>query len=89
MNDQNKSNSSIAVFLAGVLVYARCTRARDRAGRYAFWLLVVFLVGLYAASSAGPPPPNVRTLAIAALVGWPLTLWSWWVDRHRDPAGAV
>ena len=22
--------------------------------------------------------------AWTALIGWPLTLWPWWVDRHRD-----
>jgi hypothetical protein len=73
------------VFFAGVLVYARCTRARDRIGRFGFWALIVFLLALYAASG-GPPPPSVKALALTALVGWPLTLWPWWVDRHRDPA---
>jgi hypothetical protein len=75
----------VVVFFAGVLVYARCTRARDRIGRFGFWTLIVFLLALYAASG-GPPPPSVKALALTALVGWPLTLWPWWVDRHRDPA---
>jgi hypothetical protein len=71
------------VFFAGVYVYARSTRARDRIGRYGFWLLVLFLLGLYYASAAGPLPPSVKALAVTALVGWPLTVWPWWIDRHR------
>lgn len=74
----------LALFVAGVLVYARSTRARDRVGRYAFWALAAFLVLLYAASSTSPPPPSVKALAWTALIGWPLTLWPWWVDRHRS-----
>lgn len=71
------------VFMIGVAVYARTTQARDRAGRWGFLGLVVFLMLLYVVSAVSPPPPNVRTLAWTALIGWPLTLWPWWVDRHR------
>jgi len=73
----------LLVYFAGVWVYARTTRARDRIGRYGLWSLVVFLLALYAASF-GPPPPSVKALAWTALIGWPLTAWPWWVDRHRS-----
>ena len=73
------------IFFGGLAVYARSTRARDRIGSYALWLLAVFLLALYYASAAGPPPPTVKVLALMALIGWPLTLWPWWVDRHREP----
>jgi hypothetical protein len=72
------------VFAVGVAIYARSTSARDRIGRFGLWLLVGFLVVLYVASSFGPPPATVKGLALAALIGWPLTLWPWWVDRHRE-----
>ena len=73
------------VFVAGIVVYARATAPRDRIGRYGLWSLVVFLIVLYVASTFGPPPATVKGLALAALIGWPLTLWPWWVDRHREP----
>jgi hypothetical protein len=73
----------LIVYSAGVLAYARTTRAKDRVGRYGLWSLVVFLLALYAASF-GPPPPSVRALAWTALIGWPLWAWPWWVDRHRS-----
>ena len=71
------------VFVVGVVIYARSTAARDGVGRYGLWSLVAFLVVLYVASTYGPPPDTVRGLALAALIGWPLTVWPWWVDRHR------
>lgn len=74
----------LLVFVAGLVVYARVTQPRDRVGRYAFWALAVFLVVLYFVSSYSPPPPSVNALGWAALIGWPLTLWPWWVDRHRE-----
>jgi hypothetical protein len=77
----------LLVFLAGVRIYARTTRAADRIGRFGLWGLVVFLLALYGASF-GPPPPTVKALAWTALIGWPLTLWPWWVDRHRRTANA-
>lgn len=73
----------LAMYLAGVAIYARATQARDRIGRIGFWTLAVFLLVLYAASIFSPPPPTVRALALGALVGWPLALWPWWIDRHR------
>ena len=76
----------VVVFAAGVAIYAGTTRARDRIGRYGLWSLAVFLLALYAASF-GPPPPTVKALAWTALIGWPLTLWPWWVDRHRTTDG--
>lgn len=75
----------LALFFAGVIVYARATRARDRIGRFAFWGLVGFLILIYAANAFSPPPTRVSSLAWAALIGWPLALWPWWADRHRDP----
>lgn len=71
------------IFIVGLAIYARTTQARDRAGRYGLWGLVAFLVLLYVASAVFPPPPSVKALAWSALIGWPLTLWPWWVDRHR------
>src|SRR5512143_1230144 len=71
------------IFVIGVAIYARSTQPRDRAGRYGLWALAAFLVVLYVVSLISPPPPNVTALAWAALIGWPLTLWPWWVNRHR------
>ena len=30
-----------------------------------------------------PPPASVTALAWAAMVGWLIPVFGWWVDRHR------
>lgn len=71
------------LFAAGLAVYARSAQPRDRVGRYGLWALAAVLIVIYLASAISPPPPSVTALAWTALIGWPLTLFPWWVDRHR------
>jgi hypothetical protein len=72
-----------ALFAACVVIYARATSARDRIGRWAFWALMVFLVGVYLANLFGPPPPNALAVAWTANAMWLLVAWGYWLDRHR------
>ena len=71
------------LFAVGIAVYTRTTRATDRAGRWGLWAFVALLAVLYAASVYSPPPASVSGLAWAALAGWLIPLFGWWVDRHR------
>ncbi|MGO9096789.1 MAG: metal-dependent hydrolase [Bryobacteraceae bacterium] len=72
------------LFAAGVWIYARATRARDRRGRYGFWAFVAFLALIFAANASGPPPPSVRAVVIAGLAGGlAIIAWSAWFDHHR------
>ncbi len=84
----------LTMFAAGVMLYGRGTSGRS-AGRSskAFWSFMAFLLVAYFAASFGPPPPDVRTLALSALAMWLLIPWAWWVDsdtRNRavSPAAA-
>ena len=72
-----------AMFAAAVWIYARATRARDRTGAINLWVYVAVLAAMYIANIVGPPPPDVRSLAIVALGLWLLPLWAEWIDRHR------
>jgi len=74
-----------ALFLFGVTIYARVTRARDRIGSAGLWSLVALLVVIYAANFLGPPPPSVAAVAWMAQAIWLLVVWAYWVDRHREP----
>src|SRR2546428_334141 len=76
-----------ALFIAGVGVYARATRPRDRIAAWGFWGFVAFLVVAYASSIAGGAPPSPQVVAATALLGWAMVPWIAWFDRHRDPAG--
>jgi hypothetical protein len=73
------------MYVAGLTIYLRATRARDRIGRWGFFSLAATLVVIYLASAFGPPPPTIQALWMTALAGAVLLmLWAWWADRHRD-----
>ncbi|MFL5303444.1 MAG: metal-dependent hydrolase [Anaeromyxobacteraceae bacterium] len=73
----------VALFAAGVLLYASATRTRDRTGTVALWGFVAFVAGIYAANLLGPPPPSARAVAWAGLAQWLWVPWAALIDRHR------
>ena len=76
----------VPIFAAGVALYLRATRARDRAGQWGLWSLVGLLALIYLANLFGPPPERAGDIAWVGQAQWLLVLWAWWVDRHRVPA---
>ncbi len=79
----------LAALAAGVAIYVRATKPRDRVGRIGLAALLAFLLVVYLASVFGPPPPNERAIAWSGLAMWLLVAWGAWVDRHRAAAGAA
>lgn len=74
----------LAVFLGGVWLYTRATKARDRIGHWAFWVYVIFLLVLYIGDRFSAPPENAREIAWTGLIATLVMLvWAWWFDRHR------
>jgi hypothetical protein len=71
------------MFAAGVAIYLRATRAKDRTGVIAFWALIIVLVIIYLANAFGPPPPSLKALKVTSLCGWLFVPWFYWIDRHR------
>ena len=78
-----------AMFTAGVWLYARHTRARDRIGTYGLWSFVLVMTGLYAAMVLGPRPPDASAMGWAGLLFALFLFWIAWFDRHREPGGGV
>ena len=76
------------LFAAGLWLYFRGTRARDRVGRWAVAVFAAFLALLYVGNLTSPPPPDVQSFAWVGLAMWLLPLWAWWGDRHREPVTA-
>jgi membrane-bound metal-dependent hydrolase YbcI (DUF457 family) len=72
----------LLLLAAGVALYARTTRPRDRTGRWAFVGLVAFLLVIQAANAFGPPP-NIAAVAVGGFAIWLLVWWAAWADRHR------
>lgn len=75
-----------SIFLVGVWLYARATRARDTAGRWGLWGLVALLLAIQAANLLGDAPPSVAAIAWVGQAQWLLVLWAYWLDRHREAA---
>lgn len=74
----------IGLFVCGLLLYVRSTRARDATGRWTLWGLVALLGLIYAGNLLGPPPPDVMAIAWAGHAQWLLVAWAYWIDRHRE-----
>jgi len=72
-----------AVFLGGLILYLRATRADDRVGRWGLWGLVALLVSIWVGNLFGKAPPNVEVLAWVGNAQWLLVLFGYWVDLHR------
>jgi len=72
-----------SVFVAGVVLYLRTTRALDRTGSVALWMLVALLLIIYVANLTGPPPPNVMAFAWGGMAQWLFVVWAYWIARHR------
>jgi hypothetical protein len=79
----------IAMYAAGVALYASATRSKDRTGKWAFVGLVTFLFVVYVGNALGPPPPSATAVAGSALALWLIPLWGWWIERHREPSSSA
>lgn len=74
----------LLMFAAGVWIYARATRARDRLGSWVLIALVGFLAISFLGNLFSAPPPSVTAIALVGMIGGTvLLLWAWWLDRHR------
>jgi membrane-bound metal-dependent hydrolase YbcI (DUF457 family) len=79
----------LSLFLAGLVLYLRCTRARDRYGSYGLWSLLAVLLLVYAGNLFGPPPPSEAAIAIAGNAAWLFVFWAYVVGRHREPLSQI
>ena len=74
----------LAVFIPGLVVYLRTTRARDRIGRWGLWVMVVLLLGIFFGGFLSPAPADGRAVALGALGLWLFVPLGYWIDRHRE-----
>jgi len=75
----------LAVFVPGLVMYLRATRARDRIGSWALWAMVILLVVIFFSGFSSAPPPE-SAIGYEALGLWVFVPWGYWIDRHRVPA---
>ena len=72
------------LFLCGILIYLKVTKAVNKKGIYGFWSLIVFLGIIYVSSLWGNPPPDVQSIAWVGMAQWLFIIWAYWVDRNRN-----
>lgn len=75
--------AELGLFAVGLYLYIRTTSSKDRIGSYGFYSLMIFILVIYLMNLFGPPPPDVKMIAIAGNAGWLLVLWAYWADKHR------
>ena len=78
-----------ALLLAGLVIYLRCTRARDLFGSWGLGTTLVAQLALFAAAIFPPHPLEVQALALATLGFFLFTPLGFWIDRHRTVGGSV
>ncbi len=76
--------AEIIMFVAGVWLYFRATRARDRIGKYAFVTHVILLLALYLGDGFSTALPTVTDIIRSGIIAEAvLVAWAWWLDHHR------
>ena len=78
----------LIVFVGGLVIYLRSTRARDRIGSVGLWAMVIVLLLIFFSGYVSAPPPNGKAVGAAGLGLWLFIPWGYWVDRHRVAAAA-
>ena len=74
----------MGMFILGIYLYVKSTKAKDRIGQYAFWGLAVFLTIVYFGNLFGPLPPSPAAVGWSAQGLWLVVLWGYWIDQHRS-----
>ncbi|NEU09690.1 hypothetical protein GZH53_15285 [Flavihumibacter sp. R14] len=74
----------LLLFAAGLYIYLKTTRPKNKTGVYSFRALIVFLLIIHLSNAFGPPPPSVEGIAWAGQLQWLLVIWAFWADRNRE-----
>ena len=79
----------LAPWLAAITLFLRARRPTSWAGHLAIWSFVLLNTFIWASGPFTPPPPDARSLAWFALVGWIVVPWAWWIDRSSSGRGPL
>lgn len=71
------------LFVTGIVVFLRTSRASDRAGAIALWALLGLLTIIWVSGPYAPLPPHSTAVSVTALALLVFPLWAGWADRHR------
>jgi uncharacterized membrane protein len=72
------------IFIVGVYLYFAVTKAKNKAGTYSLWSLLIFFIIIYLSNLFGPPPESAEAVGYVSLAQWILIFWAYWIDRNRS-----
>jgi hypothetical protein len=72
-----------ALFIGGILLYLRATKAIDEVGKKGFWVLVGVITVLYVLNFIVTPTDKPQLMALTGIAQLLLVAWGYWVDDHR------
>ena len=76
----------LIIFIGGIILYMRTTKAKPGSGQFALWGFIVFMLTIYFFNAFGPPPHSKEIIAMLGLTQWLLIAWGYWIDTTRMPA---
>ncbi|CAG0994173.1 hypothetical protein METP2_02803 [Methanosarcinales archaeon] len=72
------------ILFIGIYLYRSATYSVSSSGKYGFALMILILVVLYIGNIFGPPPPDMKAVAVTMTAGQlALVALAFWVDRNR------
>ncbi len=76
-------------WVIAIILYARATCPKNRAGVYGFWSVVTLVALPWYSNIAGPPPQSPRGAGVGSLIFFSLVVaWAYWINRLRLPRSA-
>jgi FtsH-binding integral membrane protein len=72
------------LWVIGIILYLRATRARGFAGRLVLWTFIMVFTALWFLSFTGAAPPSLHVLVTVDLILFPIVFaWAYWIDHLR------
>ena len=75
------------IFILGVYLFIKTTKAKNKTGIYSFWSLIIFLILIYIMNLLGPPPASVDAIGYVGLSQWLIIAWGYWIGKNRIVEG--
>jgi FtsH-binding integral membrane protein len=75
------------LFVIGLTLYLRSTRAKNTIGKWSLWLLAILLVVAHVAGLFSPMPSSAEAIGWAAQFQWIFVGLGYWVDSNRESVG--
>jgi LexA-binding, inner membrane-associated putative hydrolase len=72
------------IFIGGLFIYLKSTKAKNKTGTFALLGLVAFLIIIYISNLFGPPPQSTEAIGIVGNAQWLIVLWGYWINKNRE-----